>query len=299
MKQRTKLPRSLFIVIMLSTTLFCINIFFGVFLMVFSGSYSIINPAIDEAAALEQNDLESTEVPEKPEISTNTEAVPTFTLLEMTPTISEQQTRTPEPYFTAELPSLSPEEATAQAALIAADVKLLFEQNAISTIDGKLHFLESYEQDWADTTTYPKTYTGFTVSGFILKADLTWQSSDLTTAADSGCGIIFYENDEEDHYLLVFTLDDRAILYRRSEGKLINLGPSYRYEVESEIAEAQILLASENSQMLVFVNQQVIYRKTLTRAEAGKLAFTVISGTSVAYGTRCEMRNIQLWEIDQ
>ena len=115
--------------------------------------------------------------------------------------------------------------------------------------------------------------------------------------ADSGCGIIFHEDEGEDHYLVVFTLGERAILFQRMSGSLANLGASFRYDVDNELAQAQIMVVVEDMDIHIFVNGEELYAKKHTYLETGKIAFTVITGSTLDYGTRCEMSNIELWEI--
>lgn len=235
----------------------------------------------------------ATEAPEAPT------AIPSSTATEIIqPTQTSEPTSTPAPTQTPTITLIPPTlDATSMAMPMYANIENLFDQKVISTTDGKFYVIDDFENNWADTTTYQKTYTGYDPTDFVLRADLTWQVAAPNLGMDSGCGIVYHENEEENHYLVVFTLGDRAIVYRRLEGSLINLGASYRYDVDSELAQAEIMLVVEDNHLRVFVDGKELYDKKFPSLETGKLAFTVISGSSVDYGTRCEMRNIELWEI--
>ena len=41
----------------------------------------------------------------------------------------------------------------------------------------------------------------------------------------------------------------------------------------------------------------MLYRQDMS-LEEGELSLTLLSGTNKDYGTRCEMTNIELWELD-
>jgi hypothetical protein len=176
-------------------------------------------------------------------------------------------------------------------------VEQLYATNVISTVHGTYYHIDDFESNWTQTDSYQKTYTGFDFPNFIIKADATWQVAASSLGADSGCGIIFHEDEGENHYLVVFTLGDRAILFRRMGGSLTNLGVSYRYDVDNELAQAEIMVAVEDNDIRIFVNGDELYAKKQIYLETGKIAFTVITGSTLDYGTRCEMRNIELWEI--
>lgn len=176
-------------------------------------------------------------------------------------------------------------------------VEQLYAGNVISTVNGTYYRIDDYESNWAQTDSYQKTYTGYDFPDFIIRADATWQVAASSLGSDSGCGIIFHEDENEDHYLVVFTLGDRAILFRRMSGSLTNLGTSFRYDVDNELAQAQVMVVVEDNDIYIFVNGEELYGKKQIYLETGKIAFTVITGSTLDYGTRCEMSNIELWEI--
>ena len=173
----------------------------------------------------------------------------------------------------------------------------LHEQKIIMSDQGNYYRLEDYARYSAETGSYEKTQTGFLLSEFALRADLAWQVAVPQTGEKSGCGFIISDNDDDEHYLVVFTLADRAWIYRKVEGSLLDIGVSNRYEAGNEIAEVQALLVVERKYLRLFVDGVEIYTRQFPLLEPGRLAFTVVSNSSIDYGTYCEMSNIELWEI--
>jgi hypothetical protein len=187
---------------------------------------------------------------------------------------------------------------TAQAVPMAGIAQQLFDANLITTANGTYYHLSDFFSSWNQTNSYQKTYSGYSMPNFILRADASWQTFENSgNWADSGCGIVFHEDDTESHYLVVFTTGGQAKLTRRIYGGSNYLGASYRYEVDRDNPQAKIMLVVEDNWITLFINDQELYRKQHAFLETGKLAFTVISGSTIDYGTRCTLSNVDLWEI--
>jgi hypothetical protein len=189
-------------------------------------------------------------------------------------------------------------DATQEAGSMAGIVQQLYDTGILSTTNGEYSRLADYDSNWAQTDSYQKTYSGYEPTNFVIQADATWQVFENTgNWTESGCGIVFHENDQEDHYLVVFSLGGQAFLWRRMSGGFSKLGISYRYDVNHDIAQAKVMIAVEDNWITIFVDNQEIYHFHHPYLESGKLAFTVISGSMIDYGTRCTLSNIELWEI--
>ena len=336
-RKTTSLSSLLLIAAIITIVFFCINLSFGSVVLASAGIYNALihktpdqqslalakSPTSEEMVLEETISkitpsftlaLQDTEIP----VGTNTPdsppEEPTLTPLVATEAPLPTSTPTLEPTLTFTLtPTPEPIQATptfdftAQAQPFANYIdENLFDVASelppygliLSTNSGKFYRLDDYNSSWAQTDSYQKTYTGYDFDNFVLRADATWQvAGNASNAVNSGCGIIFHEDEGENHYLVLFTIGDRAILYRRMGGSLTNLGASYRYEVDPDLAQAQIMVAVEDNHIHIFVNGKEIYNKQQIYLESGKMAFTVISGSSLDYGTHCELHNVELWEI--
>jgi hypothetical protein len=70
------------------------------------------------------------------------------------------------------------------------------------------------------------------------------------------------------------------------------------YPLEKPADEANIMLVAEGNNIHFFVDGYLmISRQDMSFAE-GELSVTLLSGTNKDYGTRCEMTNIELWELE-
>ena len=331
-RKTTSLSSLLLIAAVITVVFFCINVGFGSVVLASAGIYNALihrTPGQQSLAYAETPTIEATiseVIPSNTQEYSEPEAVqdtpeikpeePTFTPLVSTdrpaptstitlePTLTQTFTNTPTPEPIQPTPTF---DFTAQALPFASYIEEnLFNVPSelppygyiLSTNAGRFYRLEDYNSSWAQTDSYQKTYTGYDFDNFVLRADATWQvAGNASNAVNSGCGIIFHEDETESHYLVVFTIGDRAILYRRMSGSLTNLGASYRYDVDPDLAQAQIMVAVEDNHIHIFVNGKEIYNKQQVYLESGNMAFTVISGSSLDYGTHCELHNVELWEI--
>jgi hypothetical protein len=61
---------------------------------------------------------------------------------------------------------------------------------------------------------------------------------------------------------------------------------------------AEIVLVVEDKVLSVFVNEKLIVQYEDTYIEKGNLALSLASGTNKGFGTKCEMKNIDYWDIN-
>ena len=124
----------------------------------------------------------------------------------------------------------------------------------------------------------------------------TWHAAKPELAQNSGCGVIFREN-EKQGYLVVFTIGDQAVLYRWVAGAWIKEVVSKRFKVDEVVATANIILVANGPSLFVFVDGVEILNRVLAGLGSGSLAFTVIANSTDDNEVGCEMSNTALWEI--
>ena len=177
---------------------------------------------------------------------------------------------------------------------------VLAETGLLTKTRGKIRNLPDFEKEWAQINWYTYRHTGHSPVDFIVRADASWESaSDKANWWDSGCGFVFREKDVDNHYLAYLDMNGFANLVRRRNGFTIHLGRSnLSYPLEKPADEANIMLAAERNNLYFFVDGYLmLYRQDMS-LEEGELSLTLLSGTNKDYGTRCEMTNIELWELD-
>ena len=204
--------------------------------------------------------------------------------------------RTP-PYLSLATLETGPE-ATAEAGSMWTLVTDLHRRGILNDAQGKYQALQPFEASWAQIDYYDFLPTGHSPGDFVLRADVQWESaSERANFWNSGCGFVFRMNARGDHYLVFLGLDGNLYLYRKLDQVISRLGSgSYREEIRVS-GSSQITLAVEGQWMTVFVNGEQVYRQSDDTFSAGLLGYALASGTNKDFGTRCEMTNVELWEI--
>ncbi len=172
----------------------------------------------------------------------------------------------------------------------------------IETTEGTLHSLEDYSEESAKLNWYSWGTYVEDVQDFVFSGHFNWSTA-VNTNDDSGCGVVFGVQPNEDHYA-AFVTNSRIYFLRSTEA----MG-SYSAEVGKtkgtgrvsfdNPAEADFVLAVNGKKAYAYVNQKFIGEYTLSNDQFTRGAFglTLLSGTNKDYGTRCEATNLQLLVI--
>jgi hypothetical protein len=191
--------------------------------------------------------------------------------------------------------------ATAQAQSMFAIVEGLVEDGHLSRSAGVYHRLPDFDESWAQINYYNIWWTGLSPSDFVIKADVAWDSaSSKANWWNSGCGFVFRVNDEGDHYISFFAMDGNVRLFRSLGGKLASIGTSYYGKVDVPKGNAKIMLVVDGGSINFFVNDKRVQNRQdyYEDLSSGRLAYTLVSGTNTGFGTRCQMTNVELWELE-
>ncbi|MBI9048252.1 MAG: hypothetical protein JEZ00_02445 [Anaerolineaceae bacterium] len=238
-------------------------------------------------------DITETEI-EQP-IETATVSIPSAT---NTVEITLTETQTPIPPTETNTPTL---DATAFASEMVIEIQNLFDSEIISTTDGQFYGLPDYGSSWNQLHVYEQTPTGFyELDDFVLRADASWAVDGNTGDwRESGCGFIFHQDADLNHYMAYYSLDGRARLFRNLNGGSSLLGRTTIYDVDRENGYGKIMIVVEGEYINLYFNEKEIFRKRDPWIASGSLAFTVVSGNMYGYGTQCNLSNIELWEINK
>jgi hypothetical protein len=223
-----------------------------------------------------------------------TKTVPSATATEtFIPTITE----TPLPPTVTFTPTV---DVTALTSDMMVEIQTLYDSGIITTIDGTYHQIPNYSKSWNQLDVYEQTATDFTeISDFVLRADASWQVDGSGGEwRESGCGIIFRQDENLNHYLVYYSLDGRARLWRDLEGGTNLLGRTTIYDIDRENGYGKIMIVVEGDYINLFFNEKEVFRKRDTWLQTGALSLTTISGNMNGFGTQCNLSNIELWEIN-
>ncbi len=260
-----------------------------------------IEPLGTEMIGETETGMVETIVPTEAEVVMNTPTLeePTSTpTIELTPTIAITPTFTATPVPPTEIPTPTMD-ATTQASEMVGEIKTLFDSGILTSLNGTYYKLPNFNKSWNQLGMYEQTPTDFyDLKNFVLRADASWQvDSNGGDWRESGCGIVFRQDTDLNHYLAYYSLDGRARLMRNLQGAPVLLGRTTIYDVDRENGFGKIMIVVQGEYINLYFNEKEIFRKRDTWLPSGSLAFTVVSGNMNGYGTQCNLSNIELWEI--
>jgi len=189
-------------------------------------------------------------------------------------------------------------EATTVASNMWQEVNDLYSDRIISSAEGDYYQLADFDESWAQINWYQWWETGFTPSNFVVRTNMSWDSASNTANwFSSGCGMVFREQDEDNHYIVFLALDGYVYLNGYKNGRYASFGKGWIGKLDLPKGSAEFQLAVDQDWITVFVNGKQVLRKQEKSFSDGKLALTLSSGTNKDYGTRCQMTDIELWEL--
>lgn len=224
----------------------------------------------------------STSTPEP--TATNT-AVPTQTL---TPSPTSRPTRTPNMAATQRVDELDTE------------AQKYFELGYISTTNGRFVEYEDFREEWAQLGWYTRWLLNDTAKNFYMSGHLKWASA-YRSADLSGCGFVFAEQANGDHYAVF--LDRSRVYFVKTEYYYSPIGATRgtgRVEFDNPAdhpVEADLTLIVKDAYAYVLVDGDVVGEYTLAASKnmRGRLGLALLSGTNRDFGTRCEITNLHAW----
>ena len=115
--------------------------------------------------------------------------------------------------------------ATEQARALADQVEQLYNDNVLASTGGADYHLPDFEESWAQINWYMWWRQGLILDRFVIRADAKWElASNIANLFDSGCGFVFAENGENNHYASFLGLDGHVHNYRDKNGIFTELG---------------------------------------------------------------------------
>jgi hypothetical protein len=209
---------------------------------------------------------------------------------------------TPEPTATIK-PTIKPSPVIAPTKESVEMEKLiakLFADKNISTTNGTYKRLDDFDESWAKLNWYQWWDTVYSPTNFVIQADFEWDTaSNKANWSDSGCGIVYHTNGSQNHHATFLMMDGKVVSYRAIKDVWTSLkgGNAGRFNTPSD--KAHIVLAVDKQWVTVYVKDKKLVRFQDTTLTGGKLALTVASGTNKDFGTRCQMKNIELWLLPE
>lgn len=211
---------------------------------------------------------------------------------------SSKSTRTPRPTRT---PNLA---MTQQVEAWNIDTQTYFDKGYLPTAEGKFVRLDDFSEEWAQLGWYYRWPLTYSAKDFYMTGHLKWSSA-YRTPDISGCGFVFAEQKNGDHYAVF--LDRSKVLFvetayyftpigtTRGTGR-VNFGNPFDHPVEADLT-----LIVNDAYAYVLVDGEVVGEYTLSQSKIlqGTVGLALLSGTNKDFGTRCEITNLHLWLPDE
>jgi len=203
--------------------------------------------------------------------------------------------------------------ATEQAEKMNSLVQQLYAEKLISSPQGIYIKLDDFNESWAQIDWYQWYNTGLSPENFVLNLDIAYESaSKYANWQSSGCGFVFRETpgmkQNEFHFYRVFYALDGFVYFDGTDGFMTawdgNVYPKDIYLAKNKFGppvlpagNVKMTIIAEGEWVTVLINGKKVIQKQDATFRSGKLSYTLASGTNKDFGTRCEMTNIEMWEL--
>ena len=163
--------------------------------------------------------------------------------------------------------------------------------------------MDDFKMDWAQIGYYDYFPTTQTVTDFVVKTHIKWQSA-VANPDLSGCGFVFRLESDGDHYLIYLDRERiRVAVANASGGRTFGIGTSAgNGQVDyGNPAEADFGMVASGGKIYIYLDGEykaefTVFSESFTYPR-GLLAYAIKSGTNKDYGIHCEMTNVRLWKL--
>ncbi len=189
--------------------------------------------------------------------------------------------------------------STIQASTMQRSVQNLILKGILTSNQGTFASLPNFDQSLASNNSGKVLTSDFAPNNFVLRANTFWDAASTgTNWFASGCGIAFHmTNDSKDYYAIRLTLDGHADLLSYTNGVMSDVYKTFYGYLSTPSGGAQIMLVVNNGWITYFVNEKQALRIQANAHPFGQLGTALYSGTNQGFGVRCQMTNIELWQL--
>ena len=211
-----------------------------------------------------------------------------------TATITPRPTSTPRPSATPNVV------ATERYDELFTKVQEFKDEGLIPDTSGEYAEIEDFREEFSQLGWYQSWIYNFEVEHFVFVAHLKWSTA-AETSDISGCGVVFGQQEDSSDYAVF--LDKSRVYFTSST-------PSFYSELGKtrgtgrlsfgNPAEADLALLVYDKRAFVYVDDEFIGEYTLSQDEPlrGHFGYGIISGTNRDYGTRCEVSDARMWDLN-
>ena len=230
----------------------------------------------------------------QPTPTSTPEPTATKTVIPPTKTNTPRPSPTPQPTRT---PNLT---ATQQFEEWSTEAQSYVDAGYLTTSEGKFYKLDNFSEEWAQLGWYSSWRINISATDFFMSGRLRWSSA-YRSADISGCGFVFAEQENGDHYAVF--LDKSKVLFVETEEYYYPIGPTRgtgRVNFGNPFdhaVEADLTLIVQDAYAYVLVDGKLVGEYTLSQSKilTGTVGLALLSGTNKDFGTRCIITNLHLW----
>ena len=189
--------------------------------------------------------------------------------------------------------------STIQASTLQRKVQDLIVKGILTSNQGIFASLPNFDQSLAANNSGKVFTSEFAPNNFVLRANTFWDAASTgTNWFASGCGFTFHmTNNSNDYYAIRLTLDGHADLLSYTNGVMSDVYKTFYGYLSTPSGGAQVMLVVNNGWITYYVNEKQILRFQANAHPVGQLGTAVYSGTSQGFGVRCQMTNVELWQV--
>lgn len=193
-------------------------------------------------------------------------------------------------------------QATADAGAMLADIQELAELGYLESTDGYYQTLRPYTESKAMINYIGFEPTRIDAINYVIRGHISAaMDGEAGNAFNSGCGFAFRISEEGDYYLIVQAMDGNVYLHKTVPGtnRLSRVDGRYAGQIGFPNAEFDFIFIVEGPSFRWFVNGEYIAQFYHSAFPEGELAYAMVSGTNIGFGTRCTMTNVEAWILDE
>jgi hypothetical protein len=160
--------------------------------------------------------------------------------------------------------------------------------------------MKDFSESWAQINWFRWWTYDILLNDFVVHTSISWESAGKgANIATSGCGFVFWVDEEGENYYVAFlALDGNANLFRMQDGRLIRIGRGYYGKIDYMKGSAEMTVIAEGKKIQIFVNDEKVFSRDNQKVFEGNIAYTLLSGINTDFGTRCTFADTDIWSLE-
>lgn len=164
---------------------------------------------------------------------------------------------------------------------------------------GRIQSFGSFEDEYPVMGSY-QWFPVTTAERFVFSANISWQSAfQAPTASLAGCGLVFGADPETgDHLMASVRMDGHAYLSGNSFNKTRNY-IDYFFGYPTISGNVTLTVIETGEKVITYINGTRLGTRSDMVPFGNALGFSVLSGTNMGFGTKCNWSDIYLYIWDE